>query len=89
MKENFENEEKLSPKKSPSKHRQRKEFDLSEIEEDGSDPSLRKLIFLGEIGEGAFGKVYQGRTHGNNEECAIKVKFKNFQKLFKNVFLLY
>ena len=79
MKENFEKEEKLSPKKLPSKHKQRKEFDLSEIEEDDSDPSLRKLIFLGEIGEGAFGKVSQGRTHDTNEECAIKVRFQNFQ----------
>lgn len=85
MKENFETEEKLSPKKSPGKHRQRKEFDLSEIDEDNSDPSLKKLIFLGEIGEGAFGKVYQGRTHGTNEECAIKVKFQHFQKIFSKM----
>ena len=78
MNQNFEIGEKFSPRKSPSKHKQRKDFDLSEIEEDDSDPSLKKLDFLGIIGEGAFGKVFQGRTHGTKEECAIKAKFNYF-----------
>jgi len=79
---NFLIEEK-SPKKSPTKHRKKNEekFDLTEIEEDDDGSPLKKLEFIAVIGEGAFGKVYQGRTHRTQEECAIKAKIKSFSLL--------
>ena len=68
------------------KHKKKIEhkFDLSEIEEDDKDSSLKKFEFLGVAGEGAFGKVYKAKYNKSQEECAIKAMIYKFSNVIND-----